>query len=97
MLADDDICCTDEFDRMSVVTRSVLLEVTEQQTLSIAKARIICQLNARTSLLAATNPCKSQWNKNKIIIKNIEWGMPLQLPLDGSVTDSVIGRPAAVA
>ena len=44
----------------------------EQQMLSIAKASIICQLNARISLLAATNPCKSQWNKNKIIIKNIE-------------------------
>jgi len=44
----------------------------EQQTLSIAKAGIICQLNARTSLLAAANPCESQWNKNKTIIENIQ-------------------------
>lgn len=43
----------------------------EQQTLSIAKAGIICQLNARTSVLAAANPCESQWNKNKTIIDNI--------------------------
>lgn len=44
----------------------------EQQTLSIAKAGIICQLNARTSILAAANPCESQWNKNKTIIENIQ-------------------------
>lgn len=43
----------------------------EQQTLSIAKAGIICQLNARTSILAAANPLESQWNKNKTIIENI--------------------------
>lgn len=43
----------------------------EQQTLSIAKAGIICQLNARTSILAAANPSESQWNKNKTIVENI--------------------------
>lgn len=52
--------------------RSVLHEVMEQQTLSIAKAGIICQLNARTSILAAANPLESQWNKNKTIIENIQ-------------------------
>ena len=44
----------------------------EQQTLSIAKAGIICQLNARTSILAAANPQKSQWDANLTIVENIQ-------------------------
>ncbi|VDO47826.1 unnamed protein product, partial [Onchocerca flexuosa] len=57
---------------MNDSTRSVLHEVMEQQTLSIAKAGIICQLNARTSILAAANPVDSQWNRNKTIVDNIQ-------------------------
>ena len=57
---------------MSDATRSVLHEVMEQQTVSIAKAGIITTLNARTSILAAANPVESKYNVSLPITKNID-------------------------
>ena len=61
-----------EAHNMPFVFRSVLHEVMEQQTLSIAKAGIICQLNARTSILAAANPIGSAYDCKKTISENID-------------------------
>ena len=47
-------------------------QVMEQQTVSVAKAGIICQLNARTSVLAAANPRESRYNPRISIIENLQ-------------------------
>ncbi len=52
-------------------TRQVLLEVMEQQTISIAKGGIVCQLNSRSAIIAAANPINSKYDIKKSIVENI--------------------------
>ncbi|KAM8947570.1 DNA helicase MCM8 [Pelodytes ibericus] len=76
ILGDQGICGIDEFDKMGN-QHQALLEAMEQQSISLAKAGIVCSLPARTSIIAAANPVGGHYNKGKTVSENLKMGSAL--------------------
>jgi len=82
MLADNGVCCIDEFELMDQKDMVAIHEAMEQQTITLSKAGIQATLNARTSILASVLPTNVYYQPTLPLHKNCNLSPPIMSRFD---------------
>lgn len=77
VLADKGVCLIDEFDKMSDQDRTSIHEAMEQQSISISKAGIVTSLQARCTVIAASNPIGGRYDPSRTFAENVDLSEPI--------------------
>ena len=71
MLANNGICCIDEFNKINIKEQNILNEIIDSQTISIIKNSAQINLMTDISFLITATPIFCKYNQNKPLYSNI--------------------------
>lgn len=77
VLADSGLCALDDLSFLNKEDLTEIYECMENQTISVAKAGMVCTVNTRTTIIAACRPKKSRFDFGLDLAENASMPAPL--------------------